>query len=111
MSFTSVIGFFGLGVLYDERQLERRPELRARIAELDSPEWLKEQCRRIERGRLMALTRLQEQAARRAAAAAADLAYSPSCFPMISFMISSVPPPIGPRRASRSARSTSYSRM
>ena len=64
VSFTSVIGFFGLGVLYDERQLERRPELRARIAELDSPEWLKEQCRRIERGRLMALTRLQEQAAR-----------------------------------------------
>ena len=37
--------------------------------------------------------------------------YKPSCLPMISFMISSVPPPIGPRRASRSARSTSYSRM
>ena len=31
--------------------------------------------------------------------------------PRISFMISSVPPPIGPRRASRRARSTSYSRM
>ena len=27
--------------------------------------------------------------------------YSPSCLPRISFMISSVPPPIGPRRASR----------
>ena len=31
--------------------------------------------------------------------------------PRISFMISSVPPPIGPRRASRSARSIPYSRM
>jgi integrase len=37
--------------------------------------------------------------------------YSPSCLPRISFMISSVPPPIGPRRASRTARSTPYSRM
>jgi hypothetical protein len=37
--------------------------------------------------------------------------YSPSCFPRISFMISSVPPPIGPRRVSRAARSTSYSFM
>src|SRR4051794_2986266 len=37
--------------------------------------------------------------------------HSPSCFPRISFMISSVPPPIGPRRASRTARSTPYSRM
>jgi integrase len=27
--------------------------------------------------------------------------YNPSCLPRISFMISSVPPPIGPRRASR----------
>jgi hypothetical protein len=68
VSFTSVIGFFGLGVLYDERQLERRPQLRARIAELDSAEWLKEQCRRIERGRLMAVTRLQRLAERRRAA-------------------------------------------
>jgi hypothetical protein len=37
--------------------------------------------------------------------------YSPSCLPRISFMISSVPPPIGPRRASRTARSIPYSRM
>jgi integrase len=37
--------------------------------------------------------------------------YSPSCLPRISFMISSVPPPIGPRRASRTARSMPYSRM
>ncbi len=27
--------------------------------------------------------------------------YSPSCLPRISFITSSVPPPIGPRRASR----------
>jgi len=37
--------------------------------------------------------------------------YSPSCFPKISFITSSVPPPIGPRRVSRTARSISYSFM
>ena len=37
--------------------------------------------------------------------------YKPIVLPMISFMISSVPPPIGPRRASRTARSMPYSRM
>jgi integrase len=37
--------------------------------------------------------------------------YNPICLPRISFMISSVPPPIGPRRASRTARSIPYSRM
>jgi hypothetical protein len=65
VSFTSVVGFFGLGVLYDERQLEAHPELRERIAELHSPEFLEKQCRRIEQGRLMALTRLQEMAMKR----------------------------------------------
>ena len=40
------------------------------------------------------------------------LAYSPSdVLAMISFITSSVPPPIGPRRASRTARSMPYSRM
>ena len=34
-------------------------------------------------------------------------AHSPSVFPRISFMISSVPPPIGPSRASRAARARS----
>lgn len=37
--------------------------------------------------------------------------YSPKIFPRISFMISSVPPPIGPSLVSRTARSTSYSFM
>ena len=37
--------------------------------------------------------------------------YSPSCLPRISFITSSVPPPIGPRRVSRTARSISYSFM
>jgi hypothetical protein len=37
--------------------------------------------------------------------------HNPICLPRISFMISSVPPPIGPRRASRTARSMPYSRM
>jgi integrase len=37
--------------------------------------------------------------------------HSPICLPRISFITSSVPPPIGPRRASRTARSMPYSRM
>jgi hypothetical protein len=37
--------------------------------------------------------------------------YSASSLPRISRMISSLPPPIGPRRASRAARSTQYSFM
>jgi hypothetical protein len=37
--------------------------------------------------------------------------YNPIVLPRISFMTSSVPPPIGPRRASRTARSMPYSRM
>lgn len=37
--------------------------------------------------------------------------YNPINFPRISFITSSVPPPIGPRRASRTARSMPYSRM
>jgi hypothetical protein len=37
--------------------------------------------------------------------------HNPIVLPTISFMISSVPPPIGPRRASRTARSMPYSRM
>jgi integrase len=37
--------------------------------------------------------------------------YSPIPLPRISFITSSVPPPIGPRRASRRARSMPYSRM
>jgi hypothetical protein len=40
----------------------------------------------------------------------ARAAYNPSCLPRISFMTSSVPPPMGPRRASRTARSMPYSR-
>ncbi len=37
--------------------------------------------------------------------------YNPINLPRISFITSSVPPPIGPRRASRTARSIPYSRM
>jgi hypothetical protein len=72
LSMETVVGFFGLGVLYDERQLESRPALREAIAALDSPEFLRAQCRRIEKGRLGLLTRLQTQAARRRARAAAE---------------------------------------
>ena len=42
---------------------------------------------------------------------AATEPYNPINLPRISFMTSSVPPPIGPRRASRTARSIPYSRM
>lgn len=37
--------------------------------------------------------------------------YNPISLPRISFMTSSVPPPMGPRRASRTARSMPYSFM
>ena len=37
--------------------------------------------------------------------------YKPRVFPRISFMISSVPPPMGPSRVSRTTRSISYSFM
>jgi hypothetical protein len=37
--------------------------------------------------------------------------HNPISLPRISFITSSVPPPIGPRRASRTARSMPYSRM
>ena len=37
--------------------------------------------------------------------------HSPINFPKISFITSSVPPPIGPSLASRTARSMPYSRM
>jgi hypothetical protein len=68
VSFKTVIGFFGLGVLFDERHLDQRPALRERIAEFDSPEWLREQCRRIERGRLGVL--IDAQQAKRSVAVA-----------------------------------------
>jgi integrase len=42
---------------------------------------------------------------------AAIAPYNPINLPRISFITSSVPPPIGPRRASRTARSIPYSRM
>lgn len=42
---------------------------------------------------------------------AATEPYNPISLPRISFITSSVPPPIGPRRASRTARSMPYSRM
>ena len=42
---------------------------------------------------------------------AATESYNPISLPRISFITSSVPPPIGPRRASRTARSMPYSRM
>ena len=65
VSFASVNGFFGLGILHDERQLSPRPQLRRLIEDVDSRESLIERCREIERGRVQLLMELQ--AARRLA--------------------------------------------
>ena len=65
------------------RLVRRAPEVSAAIAGFSRPQWVNP---------------------------AIEL-YSPINLPRISFITSSVPPPIGPRRASRTARSMPYSRM
>jgi O-antigen biosynthesis protein len=57
---TIVFGFFGLAILYDERQLDQRPDLRSHIEQLNAPETLIETCRRIERARVRLLIELQK---------------------------------------------------
>jgi hypothetical protein len=59
VSSTSVVGFFGLAVLYDERQVELRPDLCRLIARLNSADALMDRCRQIERGRVQLLVELQ----------------------------------------------------
>jgi hypothetical protein len=51
LRFHRVIGSHGIGILVPEEQLEENLELRQRFEELDSPEWLRDQCERIEAGR------------------------------------------------------------
>jgi Methyltransferase domain len=58
--WTSVPGFFGVGILADEKLLERRPAVRDAIDVFHSPEFLEEQCRAIELARLTTLARLME---------------------------------------------------
>ena len=58
--WTSVPGFFGVGILADELLLERRPAVREAIEVFHSPEFLEEQCRALELARLNALAQLTE---------------------------------------------------
>jgi Methyltransferase domain len=58
--WTSVPGFFGLGILADEVLLERTPALREAIDAFHTPEFLEAQCRALETSRLHTLTGLQE---------------------------------------------------
>jgi len=60
LSYQGVTGFSGLGILVDERRLERAPVLRERLAELRSPEWLAAQCARLEEARNEVVRVLQE---------------------------------------------------
>jgi hypothetical protein len=60
LEWTSVTGFFGLGILADETLLERTPALREGIDFLHSPEFLQEQLRLVEMSRVSILTRLHE---------------------------------------------------
>jgi SAM-dependent methyltransferase len=46
-----VIGFGGLGILVAERDLASNPGLRDKLAVLDSPDFLRQQCRRLELAR------------------------------------------------------------
>jgi hypothetical protein len=55
-----VIGFHGLAILVDAATVATDSELRVRLAELDSPEWLREQCRRLEEMRLRHYTQTVE---------------------------------------------------
>jgi hypothetical protein len=61
--WSSVPGFFGMGILADEALLERSPRLRSQIEEFRSPAFLHEQCRRIEQNRVGTL--IDGDAARR----------------------------------------------
>ena len=59
LSSTSVVGFFGLAILHDERQVDARPELGHLISQLDTADSLMERCRQIERSRVQLLIELQ----------------------------------------------------
>jgi len=64
LQWTSVPGFCGVGILADERLLERTPALPRAIAWLRSPEFLDQRCRALELERLNANVRLRRLARR-----------------------------------------------
>ena len=59
LSFTTVAGFHGVGILVDRASLEQ-PAFAAALASLESPEFLKRQCERLEHSRLWAMVQLAE---------------------------------------------------
>jgi len=56
--FITVEGFHGLGILASEPSIAAKPALAAALAELDSPEWLRAHCARLEDARVRVLARL-----------------------------------------------------
>jgi hypothetical protein len=67
ISFTDVAGWNGLGIVVGEELLDREPPVRELIERFNSPKWLKDQCYRIEKWRLLAVDRgndLQREARR-----------------------------------------------
>jgi Methyltransferase domain len=49
---TTLTGLHGLGILVANAQLESNERLRARMRDMESPEWLRNECERLEHARL-----------------------------------------------------------
>ena len=49
---TTLTGLHGLGIVVPRTQLESNEHLRDRLRDLESPEWLRTECERLERARL-----------------------------------------------------------
>jgi hypothetical protein len=60
LRFQSVIGSHGVGILVSEQQLEENEDLRRRLEELKSAEWLQTQCQHLEGCRLLLTVQLAE---------------------------------------------------
>jgi hypothetical protein len=58
LRFQSLPGFAGLGIIVPESEIQSNEQLRRVLEELESPDWLSEQCRRLEDARLRAVARL-----------------------------------------------------
>jgi len=77
LDWSSVPGFFGVGILADAQVLARTPALRGALDVFRSPEFLEAQCRALELSRVNTLARLHEarrelRALRRGASEPAD---------------------------------------
>ena len=67
-----VIGFHGLAIVVDAATVAENAALRARLEELESPDWLRTQCRRLEDMRLRHYTQTVELLRRLGASERAD---------------------------------------